>query len=148
MYFCYNGQKLFSYSYYREYNFGQWVPISFAAFRESDITFQLNTAQASILYQNLEIDSNTNDGYGYNHYYYLYIKISQFTITNTLAGLLSDVKIYGIIRHQHEKLGEAKDDIPDSAIVEIDLKSQSKDGCLPANHNFKSTRARISNRVC
>ena len=141
LYFCYNGQKLFSYSYYREHNFGQWVPISFAAFRESDRTFQLNMAQASILYQNLEIDSNANDGYGYNHYYYPYIKISQFTITNTWVGLLSDVKIYnrfianawGIIRHQHETLGEAKDDIPDSAIVEIDLKSQSKEGCLPTN---------------
>ena len=37
LYFCYNDKKLFSYQFYREQNFGQWVPISFAAFRENDL---------------------------------------------------------------------------------------------------------------
>ena len=31
LYFCYKDKKLFSYPYFREHNFGQWVPISFAA---------------------------------------------------------------------------------------------------------------------
>ena len=139
MYFYYNGNKLFSYKYYRENNFGNWIPISFTAFRENDRLFQLNMAQASILYDNLVIDDNTEDGYRSN--YFPYIKFTQFTITNTWVGLLSDIKVYnrfiangwGIIKHQHESVGTAFDDIPDSAISEISLKSQTQDSCLLSN---------------
>ena len=138
LYFYYNGERLFSYEYFREFNFGQWVPISFAAFRENDRLFQLNMAQASILYENLKID---RDSGGYNGYYFPYIKFTQFSITNLWVGLLSDLKIYnrfvanawGIVKFQHDTLGDANDDVPDSAIAEIDLKSNSKDTCLLSN---------------
>ena len=138
MYFFYNGYKLFSYEYFREYNFGQWIPVSFAAFRENDRLFQLNMAQASILYENLYIDKEYKGGY------YPYVKFTQFTITNYWVGLLGDVKIYnrfianawGIIKFQHytiSGIGDtqgANDDVPDSAITEIDLKSERGDSCL------------------
>ena len=65
LYFCYNDKKLFSYQFYREQNLGRWVPISFAAFRENDRLFQLNMAQASILYQNLKMNSIYEDDYGF-----------------------------------------------------------------------------------
>ena len=138
LFFFYNGKKLFSYSYYREHNFGHWVPISFAAFRENDRLFQLNMAQASILYANLQMESDTEDAYTKTHTYFPYIKFTQFSILNTWVGLLSDVKIYnrfianawGIIRHQHQTLSAAVDDVPDSAVSEIDLKSETDNSCL------------------
>ena len=138
MFFFHNQDKLFSYDYFREYNFGQWIPISFAAFRENDRLFQLNMAQASILYQNLYKDAEYKGGY------YPYVKFTQFTITNYWVGLLGDVKVYnrfianawGIIKYQHYTIAYsgdqegANDDIPDSAITEIDLKSDRSDSCL------------------
>ena len=141
LYFFYNGRKLFSYPYYREYNFGHWIPISFAAFRENDRLFQLNMAQASILYDNLKFDDEATDGYGKDGKYYPYVKFTQFSILNTWVGLISDVKVYnrfianawGIVRHQHEILTTASDDVPDSAISEIDLKSETEDTCLLSN---------------
>jgi hypothetical protein len=63
LYFCYNDKKLFSYQFYREQNFGQWVLISFAAFRENDLYYQLNMAQASILFQNLKMNSVYEDDF-------------------------------------------------------------------------------------
>ena len=138
LFFFYNGRKLFSYPYYREHNFGHWVPISFAAFRENDRLFQMNMAQASILYENLPFESETKDAYTLTGKYYPYVKFTQFSILNTWVGLLSDVKVYnrflanawGIVRHQHETLGTAVDDVPDSAISEIDLKSETENSCL------------------
>ena len=139
MFFYYNGQKLFSFPYYRERNFGYWVPVSFAAFRENDRLFQINMAQASILYDDLPLD---NDEGGYKRTeYFPYVKFTQFTITNYWVGLLSDVKIYnrfvinawGIVRHEHETIGQARDDVPDSAIEEIDLKSETVETCLNPN---------------
>ena len=135
LYFFYNGNKLFSYDYFREYHFGQWIPVSFAAFRENDKLFQLNMAQSAILYKNLYIDNGID---GYEGGYFPYIKFTQFTITNYWVGLLGDIKIYnrfvinawGIIKFQHETLGNAQDDVPDSAIIEIDLKSETEDTCL------------------
>ena len=138
LYFYYNGKRLFSYEYFRVYNFGQWIPISFSAFRENDRLFQLNMAQVSILFENLKIDTDKG---GYNGYYFPYIKFTQFSITNLWVGLLSDLKNYnrfvanawGIVKFQHDTLGDANDDAPDSAIAEIDLKSNSKDTCLLSN---------------
>ena len=140
LFFYYNGQRLFSYPFYREENFGYWVPVSFAAFRENDRLFQLNMAQASILYEDLAFDDDPN-GFLKNHGYSPYIKFTQFTITNYWVGLLSDVKIYnrfiinawGIVRHEHETVGTARDDVPDSAIIEIDLKSETVETCLNPN---------------
>ena len=133
LYFFYNGKKLFSYGYYREHNFGLWVPISFTAFRENDRLFQMNMAQASILYSNLGIDGE------YTGDYYPYVKITQFTILNTWVGLMSDVKLYdrfivnawGIVRHK--LVGDSVDDVPDSAISEIDLKSNDEGTCLSSS---------------
>ena len=48
--FYVNKIKMFSYNYFRDNNFGYWVPISFTAFRESDRTFKMNMVQASIQY--------------------------------------------------------------------------------------------------
>ena len=138
MYFFYNGNILFSYPYYRENNFAQWIPISFAAFRESDRLFQLNMVQASIHYTNLGLDT-TQYGYAYNsNRYFPYIKFTQFTITNNWVGLLSDIKVYNkfiinawaIIRYQYYTVENAVDDIPDSAIFEIDLRSEEEGNCL------------------
>ena len=135
LYFFHNGKRIFSYEFYREFHFGEWVPVSFAAFRENDRLFQLNMAQASIHYENLNVDRDED---GYQGDYFPYIKFTQFSITNYWVGLLGDVKVYnrfianawGIIKFQHETLGDANDDIPDSAISEINLKSETKDTCL------------------
>ena len=94
-------------------------------------------AQASVLYDDLGFDEDTIKEETYS--YYPYVKFTQFTITNKWVGLLSDIKIYnkfivnawGIIRHEHEPLGS--DDIPDSALFELDLKSRDEDDCLLPN---------------
>ena len=137
LFFYVNDQIIFSYEYFREYNFGLWVPISFTAFREEDRRFKMNMAQASILYTNLGFDEEYNS----NNELFPYVKFTQFTITNKWVGLLSDIKIYskfivnawGIIKHQHESPGEENDDIPDSAIEELTLKSDTPDSCLTSN---------------
>ena len=134
LYFYVNDQIMFSYKYYREYNFGLWVPISITAFREEDRRFKMNMVQASILYENLAFDENYNP----NKELFPYVKFTQFSITNKWVGLLSDIKIYskfimnawGIIKHQHESPGSENDDIPDSHIEEITLKSDAPDSCL------------------
>ena len=109
--------------------------VSFTAFREEDRRFKMNMAQASILYENLERKrySGTNT--------FPYIKFTQFTITNKWVGLLSDVKIFnkfiinawGIIKHENESPDTESDDTPDSAIEEINLKSDSSDSCLKSS---------------
>ena len=97
---------MFSYNYFREYNFGLWVPISITAFREEDRRFKMNMVQCSILYENVKFDED----YIYTQELFPYVKFTQFTITNKWVGLLSDVKIYtkfivnawGIIKHQYQ----------------------------------------------
>ena len=137
LFFYVNDQVMFSYKYYREYNFGLWVPISFTAFREEDRRFKMNMAQASVMYENLAFDEE----YISTQELFPYVKFTQFTITNKWVGLLSDIKIYskfivnawGIIKHQHESPGSENDDIPDSAIEEITLKSDAPDSCLTSS---------------
>ena len=132
LFFHYNGARLYSYPYYREYHFGEWSPISLAAFRESDKLFQTNMVQCSIHYKNLGFDKD------YDGDYFPYIKFTQFSITNTWVGLLSDVRVYnrfianawGIIRHAYQTVEVSKDDIPDSAVNILNLKSENEDNCL------------------
>ena len=40
---------------------------------------------------------------------------------------------WGIIRHQRETLGAAQDDVPNSPIMEIDLKPETEENCLLTN---------------
>jgi len=137
LFFYVNDQIMFSYEKYREYNFGLWVPISITAFREEDRRFKMNMVQASILYENLQFDENYNG----NHELFPYVKFTQFSITNKWVGLLSEIKIFnkfivnawGIIKHEHESPDKNNDDIPDSAIEEINLRSESSDSCLTSN---------------
>ena len=135
IFFYVDGTIMFEYSYFRENYFGLWIPVSFTAFREEDRRFKMNMAQASILYENLERKrySGTDT--------FPYIKFTQFTITNKWVGLLSDVKIFnkfiinawGIIKHENESPDTESDDTPDSAIEEINLKSDSSDSCLKSS---------------
>ena len=135
LFFYVNGCEMFELEYFREYYFGLWIPISFTAFREEDRRFKMNMAQASILYFNLP-RKNWTPGDTFP-----YIKFTQFTITNKWVGLLSEVKIFnkfivnawGILKHQHESPDTVNDDTPDSAIQEINLKSDSPDSCLKAS---------------
>lgn len=132
LFFHYNGARLYSYPYYREHHFGEWSPISLAAFRESDKLFQTNMVQCSIHYENLGFDID------YEGRYYPYIKFTQFSITNTWVGLLSDVRIYnrfvanawGIIKFAYQTVEKSDDDIPDSAVNVLSLKSENEDNCL------------------
>ena len=132
--FYVNGKVMFSYKYFREYHFGYWVPISITAFREEDKRFKMNMVQAAILYENLEFDEE----YTHTNQLFPYVKFTQFSITNKWVGLLSEVKIFnkfivnawGILKHQYEAKETAGDDIPDSAIEEFTLKSNSPDSCL------------------
>ena len=137
LYFQYNGLRLYSYPKFREEQFGHWIPISFAAFRQSDKLFQLNMCHAAILYEDLPFDSDPG-GFGGRNEYFPYIQFTQFSITNTWVGLLSDVRIYnrfiinawGIVRHAFQTVEQSGDDIPDSTISVLDLKSSDKEGCL------------------
>ena len=132
--FYVNGQIMFSYPYFREKNFGLWVPISITAFREEDRRFKMNMVQASIYYENLKFD----DDYKYSGEEFPYVKFTQFSITNKWVGLLSEIKIFnkfianawGIIKHEFVQGEVAGDDIPDSAIEKINLKSDSASSCL------------------
>ena len=126
---------MFSYPNFREKNFGLWVPVSITAFREEDRRFKMNMVQASILYDNLVFDAD----YKYSGQEFPYVKFTQFSITNKWVGLLSEIKIFtkfivnawGIIKHEHVK--DEGDDIPDSAIESITLKSDSASSCLLTN---------------
>ena len=132
LFFYVNGQMMFSVSEFRDYFFGIWVPISFAAFREEDRLFKMNMVQASINYYNTRLDSN----YILMNEIFPYVKFTQFTITNNWVGLLSDIKIYnkfiinawGIIQKQYE----SKNNLGDP-IEEISLKSDSSNNCLLSN---------------
>jgi hypothetical protein len=132
LFFYYNGVKLYSYPYYREHHFGEWSPISLAAFRENDRLFQTNMVQCSIHYENLGFDKE------FGGKYYPYLKFTQFSITNTWVGLLSDVRIYnrfvanawGIIKYAYQTVDKSDDDIPDSAVNVLNLKSENEDSCL------------------
>ena len=103
-------------------------------FREEDRRFKMNMVQASILYKNLKLD----DDYINNDELFPYVQFTQFTITNKWVGLLSDIKIYnkfipnawGIIKHKDESISKDGDDIPDSVLEEINLKSDSPNSCL------------------
>ena len=137
LFFHINGQTMFSYKYFREYNFGLWVPISITAFREEDRRFKMNMVQCSILYENVKFDED----YIHTQELFPYVKFTQFTITNKWVGLLSDVKIYtkfivnawGIIKHQYQTTQDAGDDIPDSLIEEFTLRSETSTDCLKTN---------------
>ena len=132
--FYVNGKVMYSYNYFREYLFGYWVPISITAFREEDRRFKMNMVQAAILYYNVQFDED----YKPINYLFPYVKFTQFSITNKWVGLLSDVKIFnkfivnawGILKHQYLDQDDSADDIPDSAIEEYILRSDTKDSCL------------------
>ena len=132
-----NERLMFSYDYYREHHFGYWIPFSITAFREEDRRFKMNMVQAAIQYENLQFDGN----YTYSDQIFPYVKFTQFTITNKWVGLLSQVKVFnkfivnawGILKHQYESPESEGDDIPDSAIEEFTLQSDSKDSCLLTN---------------
>ena len=129
--FYFNDQKMFSYDYFREKQFGHWVPISFTAFRESDRRFKMNMIQASILYKNLDYK------YSDPKELFPYVQFTEFTITNKWIGLLCDIKIYnkfilnawGIIKDEY-KANHDNDDIPGSSIEVINLRSDSPNSCL------------------
>ena len=131
LYFYVNGKIMFSLNEFRDYYFGIWIPISITAFREEDRRFKMNMVQASFLHSNWKLDSNYKCS---EEDLFPYIKFTQFTITNTWVGLLSEIKIYnkfivnawGIIQVRHNKyLG--------SPIEEISLNSDSPNLCLPSN---------------
>ena len=82
-----NGRKIFEYFNFKKDRFGHWCPISIAAFRESDRTFQLNMVQASIYLSNLP--------FIFTYPYEMpYLEFTELSITNSWVGLLRDVKIF------------------------------------------------------
>jgi hypothetical protein len=91
LFFEHNGRRIFEHQSLKE-EFGHWIPVSIAAFRESDRTFQLNMVQAAILKKNLEYiyDSNSDS----LTYEMPYLDFTEFAITNKWVGLLRDVKVY------------------------------------------------------
>ena len=123
LYFNYKDTIIFQYTNFRNGNFGFWIPISIAAFRESDRTFQLNMLSASIKNSNLDYKLDASEFYK--------VDFKDFIITNNWVGLLSDIKIYdrfmvnawGIIRNKN-----IQSDFP--PIFALSLKSSSVTNCF------------------
>ena len=123
--FYYNNEIIFKYSNFRKQNFGFWIPISIAAFRESDRTFQLNMLSASIKNTNLDYKFNSSSLEFYK------VDFKEFIITNNWVGLLSDIKIYD--RFMVNAWGIIKNNLYESdfpPIFALSLKSSSKINCF------------------
>ena len=132
--FCVKGQVMYTYPRFRENLFGNWIPISFTAFREDDRKFKMNMVQASILYTNMESVGDYSD----TKDIFPYVKFTEFTITNKWIGLLSDIRIFNkfianawsIIKYKFGAIESERDDIANSEIEEIILRSDSPTSCL------------------
>ena len=89
-----SGRKLFEFENYKKQEFGHWAPVSIAAYRETDRTFQLNMVQASIYTENLAFNWGGNDG-GAITYEMPYLEFTEFSITSDWVGLIRDVYFFG-----------------------------------------------------
>ena len=135
--FVVHGKVMYSYPKFREDLFGLWIPISFTAFREDDRKFKMNMVQASILYTNMGSDADYSD----TKDIFPYVRFTEFTITNKWIGLLCDIKIYNkfmanawsMIKYKYSDKANDRDDAADTAIEEINLRSDTPESCLLSN---------------